>query len=227
MKKVHNITIKKQNISIDIENVYLKSYNMFEVIKLSENLGIAIKSIRTNKSLSQFNLAERAGISQSFLSDIESGQKSPTLRSIYKISQALEISPGVLLAGDLNKNRKANNILLRQKKMEEKVNSVIEKFYKKIFGLYPDSLQTRIIEDMIIIRYNRPLEYFFEILLKTDRGKEVYKNIFFVLFEFFRDEFIDELEKIVACKVKEIYYDEKIIGEEMLISVICCNNLLK
>lgn len=200
---------------------------MFEVIKLSKNLGNAIKSIRTNKSLSQFNLAQRAGISQSFLSDIESGQKSPTLRSIYKISKALEISPGMLLVVDSNKNRKANNVFLKQKKMEEKVNDVIEQFYKKIFGLCPKSLKTRVIEDMIIIRYNRPLEYFFEILLKTDKGKEVYKNIFYVLFESYRNELIEELEKTVACKIKEIYYDEKIIGEEMLISVICYDNLLK
>jgi transcriptional regulator with XRE-family HTH domain len=50
-----------------------------------------IKKIRKEKELTQLKLAEKAGIAQSFLSNIENGLQSPSLKNLEKISKALEI----------------------------------------------------------------------------------------------------------------------------------------
>jgi len=51
-----------------------------------------IKKISVQKGLSQQQLAEKSGISQSFLSDLENGKKSPTVDSLNKICHSLGIS---------------------------------------------------------------------------------------------------------------------------------------
>lgn len=48
---------------------------------------------REKSGLSQEELAHRADLHRTFISQIERGLKVPTLLSIFKISKALEISP--------------------------------------------------------------------------------------------------------------------------------------
>lgn len=48
-------------------------------------------SIRKEKNLTQKELAKKAGISQSTISDIENYSKSPTLDTINKIAIALNV----------------------------------------------------------------------------------------------------------------------------------------
>lgn len=52
---------------------------------------IIIKDLRKNKNLTQKQLAEKAGLSQSTISDIEDGTKSPRLKTLDKIATALDI----------------------------------------------------------------------------------------------------------------------------------------
>jgi XRE family transcriptional regulator, regulator of sulfur utilization len=60
------------------------------------NLGKAIKELRKQKELSQSQLAELVEISQTSLSQIESGQKRPSSKNLKKISSVLEISEPML-----------------------------------------------------------------------------------------------------------------------------------
>ncbi len=55
-------------------------------------IGKNIKKIRMQKGLSQQQLAQKSGISQSFLSALENGKKSPTVDSLNKICRSLGIS---------------------------------------------------------------------------------------------------------------------------------------
>ena len=55
-------------------------------------------------SMTQQELAEAAGISVSFLCDLESGKKWGTLETMAKISNALRIKPYQLLLPEENKN---------------------------------------------------------------------------------------------------------------------------
>lgn len=62
-------------------------------------LGIQISSFRKMKGMSQDQLAEKAGISRSFLSNIEApGINQPfSLDVFFKIADALQVSPSILI----------------------------------------------------------------------------------------------------------------------------------
>ena len=60
--------------------------------KLREGFGLHLKELRKIKKLSQEQLAEKAALHPTFIGSVERGTKSPTLDSIGKIAQALQIS---------------------------------------------------------------------------------------------------------------------------------------
>ena len=51
-----------------------------------------VKERREELGMSQKDLAEKAGISQSFLCDIEQGRSKPSIDTALKIAEALNIS---------------------------------------------------------------------------------------------------------------------------------------
>lgn len=48
--------------------------------------------IRKERGLTQEELAERSGLTQQYLSDLERGKRNPTIVTLYEISQALGVS---------------------------------------------------------------------------------------------------------------------------------------
>lgn len=63
------------------------------------NVGVAIKSRREELGLSQAYVAEKAGISQAMLCQIERGTKNPSLQISAEIAKMLRCSLDDLLAG--------------------------------------------------------------------------------------------------------------------------------
>ncbi|HWY78758.1 MAG TPA: helix-turn-helix transcriptional regulator [Candidatus Sulfotelmatobacter sp.] len=57
-----------------------------------EKLGNRIKSLRKKADLSQEELAEKAKIDLTSVSEIESGLRNPSLKTIHKIALALKVS---------------------------------------------------------------------------------------------------------------------------------------
>jgi len=57
-------------------------------------LGRKIREIRKRQGLSQEMLAERAGISSQYVSNIERGKENPTLDLLLKLADALKSSLG-------------------------------------------------------------------------------------------------------------------------------------
>lgn len=55
------------------------------------NLANKIIELRKKKGISQRELAQIAGLSPTYISMVENGKKSPTLKSLEKISNALDI----------------------------------------------------------------------------------------------------------------------------------------
>jgi len=55
-------------------------------------LGARIKALRKGQGLSQEKLAERAGISTQYLSNIERGKENPTLDLLLRLADALKVS---------------------------------------------------------------------------------------------------------------------------------------
>jgi transcriptional regulator with XRE-family HTH domain len=54
--------------------------------------GMAIRTIRKEKGLSQEAFADLAGIDRSYMGHIERGERNITLTKIYQISDALEMT---------------------------------------------------------------------------------------------------------------------------------------
>lgn len=61
------------------------------------NLGKAIKLCRTQKNLSQSDLALASGISVSYLSLLEKGRRDPSFSTVKGISEALDIPTSILI----------------------------------------------------------------------------------------------------------------------------------
>lgn len=61
-------------------------------------IGCIIQKHRAKKKLSQEVLSGLAGIGRSHLSAIECGARKPTLDTLFKIADALNIKPSVLIA---------------------------------------------------------------------------------------------------------------------------------
>ncbi|MGZ6132711.1 MAG: helix-turn-helix domain-containing protein [Myxococcaceae bacterium] len=58
-----------------------------------------VRRLRAKKKLSQKALADRVGISVSYVSMLERGQRSPPLETIEKMAKALGVPPASLLGG--------------------------------------------------------------------------------------------------------------------------------
>lgn len=60
------------------------------------NIGSAIKSIRKKLSITQYELAEKCDLSQTSLSQIETGIKRPSQRTISKVCNVLDIPESII-----------------------------------------------------------------------------------------------------------------------------------
>ena len=54
-------------------------------------LGQRLRALRKQHGLSQERLGERAGLSGKFIGEVERGEKSISIDSLYRVAQALEI----------------------------------------------------------------------------------------------------------------------------------------
>jgi transcriptional regulator with XRE-family HTH domain len=64
---------------------------------VNDAVGQTISKLRQNRGLSQEELADRAGIHRTYVSQLERGIKSPTLAVLIKIARALDTKPSELL----------------------------------------------------------------------------------------------------------------------------------
>ena len=67
-----------------------------------EVMGRAIKERRLGQPFTLVELAERAGLSQPFLSQVENGRAQPSMASLYRIASALGTTPQALFGGLAN-----------------------------------------------------------------------------------------------------------------------------
>ena len=63
-----------------------------KINQLQQKIGNRIKLMRESKGVSQQDLAAICNFEKGNLSRIEAGRTNPTISTLYKISQALEIS---------------------------------------------------------------------------------------------------------------------------------------
>ena len=63
-------------------------------------IGSAIRAARRRAGMPMTTLAERAGVSQPYLSQLENGRNNPSIQTLYRIANALDLSPQDLLPDD-------------------------------------------------------------------------------------------------------------------------------
>lgn len=61
-------------------------------MKAAKKLGENIRRVRLDRGLTQDDLCRKLSIDTSYLSNVESGNKNPTLATIEKIAKALDVS---------------------------------------------------------------------------------------------------------------------------------------
>jgi transcriptional regulator with XRE-family HTH domain len=62
------------------------------VSKIAQQVGERIRKLRHERGVSQEQLALKAGITPSYLGQVERGEKSPTIDSVDKVARALQVS---------------------------------------------------------------------------------------------------------------------------------------
>ena len=61
-------------------------------------VGQNVRRIRTEKGMTQEQLAEASGLSQQYLSGLENGERNPTVITLFEVAQALHVSHEALVA---------------------------------------------------------------------------------------------------------------------------------
>lgn len=60
-------------------------------------LGQALRSLRTKRKWSQTELALRAAMDRNYISLLELGRSSPSVRALFRLCEALDVSPSEVL----------------------------------------------------------------------------------------------------------------------------------
>ena len=58
--------------------------------------GKTLRELRTERGLSQDELAARAGLDRNYIGMIERGERNPAIVNVVKIAEALDVSPSEL-----------------------------------------------------------------------------------------------------------------------------------
>lgn len=67
-----------------------------DITVTEKNVLKKLKYYREKKNISQFELSLESGVSQNMITYIETGKRTPTLRTLIKLCYALQISPAKL-----------------------------------------------------------------------------------------------------------------------------------
>ena len=80
-------------LSLEVTLCYIDLMQSDDAKKLGNNL----KRIRTEKDLSQVDVARELDVSRGFVSNLESGKRNPTLSTITRLAKALGVTTDELL----------------------------------------------------------------------------------------------------------------------------------
>lgn len=81
----------------------------------------SIRRIRKAKKLSQLELSVRAGMSQSFIANLELGKKEPSVMTLIRIADALEASPR-----DFFPESASPNTAAMKKQIKQEIKNLLE-----------------------------------------------------------------------------------------------------
>lgn len=113
-------TLKNIAKALDVKPESLMSATSF--------VGYKIRKIRTERNITQAQLAEKAGVSAGLIGQIESGKVEPSIKTLEKIAAALSLSPCFFVSeeDEVASLLKTMNPRVRELLGEPKVRSTLE-----------------------------------------------------------------------------------------------------
>jgi transcriptional regulator with XRE-family HTH domain len=102
--------------------------------ELKDVLGKNIKFFRSQKQLSQADLADKAGISITFLSNVERGNNFPLAGTLCSLAKALEIEVFELFKGDLVPSNSKEIMSQVSMDITQKINLAVTDIFKQYLG---------------------------------------------------------------------------------------------
>jgi transcriptional regulator with XRE-family HTH domain len=66
-------------------------------LTIEEAFGVALQELRKARKLSQEQLGFESGYHRTYISQLERGRKSPSLRTIFQLAAALETQPSQMV----------------------------------------------------------------------------------------------------------------------------------
>jgi len=101
---------------------------------IKDDLGKTIKFLRFRRGLSQADLAEKAGISITFLSTIERGIKFPQPDILSKLAKVLEVEVFELFKTDVVPTDSKEIMSQLSEDITKNINMTIENVFKQYLG---------------------------------------------------------------------------------------------
>ncbi|MGE5417788.1 MAG: DUF2294 domain-containing protein [Acidobacteriota bacterium] len=95
----------------------------------------------------------------------------------------------------------------KKSKLEQEVTSQIVKFQRELVGRGPEDAKTYIIEDMVVLRLKGVLNTEEKHLARTEKGRQVVKQIRQVLRETYAAEEEEIIAKATGCQVISSHSD--------------------
>ena len=102
--------------------------------ELKDILGKNIKFFRSLRHLSQADLAEKAGISVTFLSNIERGNNFPLAGTLCNLAKTLEVEIFELFKGNMVPSDCKEVVSQLSKEITEKMNTAVSGIFKQYLG---------------------------------------------------------------------------------------------
>ncbi|RXZ32333.1 XRE family transcriptional regulator [Oxalobacteraceae bacterium CAVE-383] len=75
---------------------------------IAVSFGLVLRDLRKDAGLSQEQLGFEAGLQRNYISELELGQKQPSVTTLFKLSKALKVKPekfAKLIANNLSTNQ--------------------------------------------------------------------------------------------------------------------------
>jgi transcriptional regulator with XRE-family HTH domain len=75
--------------------MYKESTSAAAVVKV---FGEVLRELRTDKKLTQEQLGHAAGLQRKHISSLELGEKQPSISTIFRLAEALALSPSMMMS---------------------------------------------------------------------------------------------------------------------------------
>lgn len=155
--------------------------------------GLKLRQLRQKRGLKPKELAKKAGISVSYLNEIEKGKKYPTNRKVIALVEALQVSYEELVSPRLERNLAPVNELLNS--------NLLQLLPLEKFGIS--------IEDLVDIIASSPAKVsaFIQTLIEIGRNYEMRLEQFHFAalrsYQQMHDNYFEEIENQVQCFLEE------------------------